>query len=396
MRRILLALLMLTMPALASAETFPLKYGPKTDAGMFTAQRPVMTLRRKPKTAAAEPKYNARPRYACFLYGIDGKDRPFVMAADKSDPQAAFYDLLYVDRDRDGDLREEQPVKANDWALLKLPLPAGGRSVERAFSVRLVPFMAGGCRVIIKDAGTWAGEIAFAGRKMHITLMDVNVNGIYDDPLEVVAGGRMERTADVFATRPMRGNTPDYAALHFCPAVMAIGGKLYDARVAPDGSAIAFEPFTGPAAAIETPSDGLSAVLITTAGRCVNGTSNGRRIPIPAGPFRVFVYSSLATDAKGVEWSMTGGIGNRAILTAEEGKTVQLKAGPPVRVTVSSSQGAKAKAGSTVKFTSNITDISGGGVSFAAFGKVPGPLNETIILIKQGEKVIARGKCEPG
>ncbi len=54
---------------------------------------------------AREPVYIAEPRYALFVLDLAGRFRCWAVA-DKSAPDAAHYDVLYFDRDGDGDLTE--------------------------------------------------------------------------------------------------------------------------------------------------------------------------------------------------------------------------------------------------------------------------------------------------
>lgn len=52
-----------------------------------------------------QPAFVAEPRYAMFVFDMAGDFRVW-MVADKSQPDAQYYDVLYVDLDGDGDLTE--------------------------------------------------------------------------------------------------------------------------------------------------------------------------------------------------------------------------------------------------------------------------------------------------
>jgi hypothetical protein len=79
---------------------------------------------------ASEPKYAAAPRYALLLVGTEGKTRLW-MAMDKSKADADQYDVLYLDRDGDGNLGEDgervaAPVNERggiDFRLGKVEIP---------------------------------------------------------------------------------------------------------------------------------------------------------------------------------------------------------------------------------------------------------------------------------
>jgi hypothetical protein len=53
-----------------------------------------------------EPAYVGKPRYAHFVFDAAGTHRVWAVI-DQSDPEKGWYDVLYLDRDGDGDLTEE-------------------------------------------------------------------------------------------------------------------------------------------------------------------------------------------------------------------------------------------------------------------------------------------------
>ena len=55
---------------------------------------------------AKEPTYVAEPRYALFVFGLEGKARMWAVL-DKSDAESPYYDVLYLDLDADGDLTDD-------------------------------------------------------------------------------------------------------------------------------------------------------------------------------------------------------------------------------------------------------------------------------------------------
>ncbi|MBK8977600.1 MAG: hypothetical protein IPM29_16945 [Planctomycetes bacterium] len=58
------------------------------------------------RSIVAEPDYAAEPRYALFVFGHAGEARMWAVL-DKSDPALDHYDVLYFDRDADGDLTDD-------------------------------------------------------------------------------------------------------------------------------------------------------------------------------------------------------------------------------------------------------------------------------------------------
>ncbi|MHC5011936.1 MAG: hypothetical protein ACYTG6_13490 [Planctomycetota bacterium] len=58
------------------------------------------------RAIAKEPAYVAEPRYALFLFGPRAEAWMWAVL-DKSDPELAYYDVLYFDRNANGDLTED-------------------------------------------------------------------------------------------------------------------------------------------------------------------------------------------------------------------------------------------------------------------------------------------------
>jgi len=388
---------MLAAASWAGAETFPLQYRATPEGQTMMPRAPLTAGSGKPEGIGAEPEYKAKPLYVRFAFGPEGEKKAFTLVVDKSSAKAKTYDLLYIDLDRDGDIREEKPLPAGQPVKFELPGTAGGKPLKRQFEVRVLSMGPDRCMVMVGETGTWTGKMTLAGKQMDIMLMDGNVNGIYNEPLQVVKGQpAMGRPTDGFLSKPIKGMIPDFSAIHLCPAIIEAGGKLYDVTIAPDGSSISFELAKGPFGTVETAADGITLLLIAADGRSLSVTAKDRKLRAPVGDARLMAYAAKRTDAKGTEWLMLGGVRSKSKLTVEEGKAARFRGGPPVRLSVKCDRGKKVQAGTTVKLSPVITDAAGEDVQIIPIGqKSPRP-SPAFVVVKQGEKVIARGKCEPG
>jgi hypothetical protein len=77
-------------------------------AAAATAEDPPFTpvdYDKLPRTITREPEYVADPLYALFLFGPAGKTRMWAVL-DKTRPDLAYHDVLYLDRNSNGDLTE--------------------------------------------------------------------------------------------------------------------------------------------------------------------------------------------------------------------------------------------------------------------------------------------------
>ena len=63
-----------------------------------------------PRKVSALPEFGSeQPRFGLFLFGLNGETRVWA-ALDEGNPGDGFYDVLYLDRDADGNLAEERPI----------------------------------------------------------------------------------------------------------------------------------------------------------------------------------------------------------------------------------------------------------------------------------------------
>lgn len=352
-----------------------------------------------------QPEYHGRPVYVLFPFGADGEKKPFLLVFGKSKAGQGEYDLLYVDSDRDGDIREEKAVSIGEEAEFEVSLLAGGKPVVYRFKINVfpgeeaelgipsneetgggetqAPSLAG---VLITSRGAWMGKFNLNGEAIDVALMDGNVNGIYNEP------------GDGFMSKLPRGFSLDYSAIHSCPALFEAGGRIYDVTLAPDGTSISFEPAKGPFGTIETEVEDLTLLLATGNGGRLTAKASNRRILVPAGRVNVFIYVAKKIDKDGSEWIAVGRIMGdpSGELNIEEGTATRIKAGPPLNLVVTSDMEKRLKPGSTVKFTPRILDSAGITVQVLPVSRKNPELPDTYIIIKQGDKVLTRGKCEHG
>jgi hypothetical protein len=201
----------------------------------------------------------------------------------------------------------------------------------------------------------------------------------------------------MFLTKPMTGLAPDFSAFGICPATLEVGGKLYNASVAADGSSIAFAPFTGKTATLTAP-EGLTTIL-AAGDRITTVTACDGKMLVPAGKIRPFIYSCRQKDKTGLEWMLMGQPNFKAKpINVPAGGTMAFPGGLPVKVSVTAGPVDKVTAGSTVKLIPSVTDPTDQPVRITPIpgkGKLP-PECPTVVVVKQGGKVLLRGKCESG
>jgi len=381
----------------ACAATFPLEYRLKAEKEMPRSPTWLTATPQKPEGIKADPAYKAKPLYARFPFGVGGQKKPFVLVLDKSSADPPGYNVVYIDRDRDGDVREEQPTRVNQsyQAELELPVAAGGKFVAYRFWAKLAAPTSGAPAVIISHKGTWGGKVSLAGTPMDILLFDRNDDGVYNEPW-TVREGRFQRPGDMLFTESPKGLALPYSAPHLCPAIIEAGGTLYNVTVAADGSSISFEPLKGPFGTVETPADGMTVSLHTANGRHQKATAKGRRIRAPVGEARAFFYNLKQASADGTEWWVTAWTRDMHKLAVEEGKTTRLPVGPPLQLSVRCEPGKKVEAGKEVRLRPALRDTAGWYVEIAHTREKTQRRPDASLVLKQGDRVIAQAKCKPG
>jgi hypothetical protein len=378
---------------------FKLTYGACSGAEMFGSNMRAQLGTKKPEGLTAEPKYKAKPQYGSLNLAADGKGKPFLVAVDKSEPTQRNFDILYIDRDRDGDLAEEKPIAiVRGKSDFELAISVKGKKINRLLSASTHMMSESASMLMLRDRGAWHGKARVGKANLDIILVDGNGNGVFNEAFQMPEGAKsMPGPPDMFLTKPMNAMAPDYGAFAICPATLAFDGKLYNAAVAADGSNIAFSPFTGKTAVLTAP-EGMSAIL-ATGDRITTVTTRDGKMLVPAGKIRPFIYSCRQKDKTGQEWVLLGQPNFKAKpINAPAGRSIAFPGGLPVKVGVKTSPAGKITAGSRVKLIVAVTDSSGQAVRISPLPGKGKPLAQspTVIVVKQGEKVLLRGKCESG
>ena len=390
----------------AEAQVFELTYGACAGGEMFYSRVHAQLGTEKPEGLTAEPKYKAKPQYGSLTLIAGGESKPFLVAIDKSTATGKTFDVLYIDRDRDGDLGDEKAITLGAGGGLgqgggdfELAVTVNGKQINRSFTARVFSMTESTTLLTLQDRGAWHGKATVGGAKLDIVLLDGNKNGVFNDALRLPEDGN-DRGArpDMFLTKPMTGPGPDYGTMGICPATLEIGGKLYNVTVAADGSSIAFAPLAGPTATLTAP-DGLSAIMCV-GDRMVTVTARDGKLVVPAGKIRPFIYAFNRKDAAGREWRLMSepDFAPKAI-ELPAGGSAAFPGKLPVQVSVKTAATGKITAGGTVNLAATITDAAGGAIRLLpifAKGEPQGPPAPVVIVIKQGEEVIARCKCEFG
>ena len=161
---LLVAATMAAAAPAAEAQVFELTYGPCAGSERFRSGVRAQLGTKKPEGITAEPKYQRMPQYGSLSLGPDGKNKPFLVAIDKSTPASKNFDVLYIDRDRDGDLGEEKAITIDQGGGdFELAVTVNGKQINRSFTARVFPMSGSATMLMLQDRGAWHGKATVGG-----------------------------------------------------------------------------------------------------------------------------------------------------------------------------------------------------------------------------------------
>jgi hypothetical protein len=244
---------------------------------------------------------------------------------------------LYVDTDSDSDYAEETPLTGSpgeegrfiSFPRVRVAGRAGGEKATGRFAVRAV--IAEGvlqyAYIVPTDACT--GRATLGGSEYAVAVVDANLNGLFNDAL-----GPAARFGPDFLAVDLDGDGTCKTSGEIQPLaeVVGVGSGFYAVEVAADGSSITFrQPKLAlgalRATGVETPlwvSSRTLRACLSPGSRRPDGTW-----PLPVGSYTIETLRISRQDDEGTFWWLQRG-SKRVSFTIAEGKTTDVKLGPPL------------------------------------------------------------------
>lgn len=344
---------------------------------------------------------------------------------------------LYFDRNHNGDLTDDKVIEATTstgnatrsqsiFPPVEVTVEADGEQYPYAFTIQTSAYAGTGysyARAYLRPACYREGDVELNGKKMHAVLVDYNANGRFDDPT-VVDGTRRSSSGALYPTygdslylesataSEEQKETPTTLARYFLGKVLCLEGKLFSMKIGPGGKALDLTPSTLPTGQVATALQGLQATFYGDLGVVEVSCDASGQATLPAGEWNLIAYTVTppkppeppAEEGKEGEESAAKKPTGRTMLTARattdvkpvqvaEGKTTDLKFGPPFEPRVTARANPRDKASLSL----SLTLIGSGGEACAGLyvdGKRP-DAPEFTISTKDGEEVAA-GKFKYG
>ncbi|MBT4817671.1 MAG: hypothetical protein HON70_18340 [Lentisphaerae bacterium] len=308
-----------------------------------------------PRAVVAEPRYiSSAPLFLTVPIG-PVEQGPVVMALDSSTTRDGDLDFLYVDRDRDGDLREEKPVIAvSQRGRQRFPMVhaftySGSRRSVYYFSIQ---HYGNGRRYRIRSCSYRRGTLAIGGKKYRVAVADSNGNGLCND--QAASPHRGDRLlVDLNGDGKWKGTEEcqDLGASNF------VLGDFYSFAVSPDGVKMAVSRCDRPRGRIRF-SNPVASILLCSENGVFGFKPEGKdTIEVPTGSYRISSLSlAEQRDAAGNTWSFSAGTHEAKIVpcVVREEQTSLMPLGAPFRVALTASESS-----GSLSVTAKITGQAG-------------------------------------
>ena len=394
-------------------------------------------VRREPQYQAEEPL-----RQVAVLGGQD-----FAFVLDKKDRESDFYDLLYFDRNANGDLTDEEPIEVDrrarrvsgsdflsvNFLPVDLELSAEGTQYPyRAWvsAVSYIVSMSAGAdqtetvhqiNISLSAACHREGTAVIDGVQRQFFLFDNNSDGRFDGFAEAVPR-RMASGEECWSVP--RSDwllvDPDPAdprhrigheitgvpGQHYLSQLLHLDGKNYDLAVTPAGDRLTLTPSARPTGRLSSTSEELTAVFFGDQGVVTVETGPDRPIALPAGEWRLLNYTLDRTgkEDRGTEeqdtpregWPLSflfaAAVGGEPVQVVAD-ETAALPMGPPYKAVAQLAP--HSRGAGMVQLELAFIGTGGERVTnlMVAGGRPPNP---TFEILGPDDEVVASGQFEYG
>ena len=333
-------------------------------------------------------------------------------------PELQVYNRLYFDLNHNGDLTDDEVVKANDaqgriytsssysygqfsFPRVDLTVDADGTKVEYAFLFSGYVQAQENYQYAtasLNSAAYREGEMTLDGKKRRVVLVDYNSNARFDDKATVTT----VHTSDGEATYAIPGDMiyvdPDpsggsymygYDATtnddqQYVAELVDIDGKFYELDLTAAGDKITLSASTAPVGYVKNPSKGYRAMVFSDKRVLKISWNESGKTPLPVGDWKLASYTIDGTGQEntakadkeepsllnmlanaitgsravaGPRFSMVSARapGDYAAVKVREGETVDMPFGPPYKPVVT----ASGQGGETVSLSMSLVGAAG-------------------------------------
>jgi hypothetical protein len=287
-------------------------------------------IRKEPAEYHSEHPFRGVARLGTQEYG-------FVF--DSKDAESKGYGRLYLDRNHNGDLTDDEVIEAERerdrssssytyvysyYPRVDLTIEAGGTKLDYAFTpyvyVRSTDeYSYGSAR--FTSAAYREGEITLDGKKRHVVVLDHNSNGRFDDQSKILpdvmySGGRVyAQYGDKLLVDPGKA-TSGYRSpydvstsddQHYVSKLVNVDGRFYDLEISPAGDKLSLTPSSAPIGFVANPNERFRAIVYGDQGFLKLSGNKAEPLPLPEGEWKLLSYTIDRTGWEKPSEEVAGG-----------------------------------------------------------------------------------------
>jgi len=248
--------------------------------------------------------------WGCFKLDGNDNDGKLAVGIGKSKADARDFDLVYIDRNRNFDLSDDEPVKLNEWVAVQAHQgPKDGDRTANPMMVRVQTMGVVGIdiftpgafvrKVTLQCKGGWKGRIKSSAGVVECALVDSDLDGIYDDDLFVDDNGFGK------AVPTRRSDRYNFQMVRLDQPLTFWLSKFYSIKTNGIGSKLIIEPYAGPAGTVsvsEVKVNGIRGKVLYARARAENRYTPietlGKPIELPAGKCRLLATVSVFSNGR--------------------------------------------------------------------------------------------------
>jgi len=279
---------------------------------------------RPPELKTPPPNLSGKP----FFGRVLGKR---LVVLDRGRPNSSVYDLLWLDRNKDGRLSDDERFE------LKLAHQGyRGATVSLEFDGAILQIFTVLARVTsdmafvqVLNAGYYSGDVAFGDKAYRVALVDRNANGLFNDATKDGVHGDLV-LIDQNGDGRFDARRRESQDLFYVGKYVRVDGKFWRVVVAPDGAEIGVERAEPAMGRLQLDEKDVAIVIVGQEGRyCLSRETDGELFETPAGSYELESVFIRRETRDGRHWTLKSREGRKPFSVVEN-QTTKVNVGDPL------------------------------------------------------------------
>jgi len=392
----------------------------------YTAGQYLRPTTRSAERLSAEPKYRSRmPLYVVAQLG-NGADKRYTIVLDESKGTGRGYDILYVDRNNNENLTDDQRIAGRirqqgtsyttaTFGPIEVMVDYGDRTTPYYFSVEYNRYGESGIRLGAREvhnmnlrlqtSGYYTGVVLLGSSERRIAIVDFNGNGLFNEffkPRYDMRGpeGRLYAIGDQILIDVNGDGRFESGELYPYAKHLQVDGKWHSLGIVAHGATVAVQEPDLKLGTLQIPDKkGSCSLQLASKGGILKLEETGQDIQVPADTYQVYAHTIQVPHSSGNwRYEAYGTTSSKKFQVAEE-SVLPLSFGAPILVNIShrarGSQYVQPKAGDTIQLS--LTFSGQGGETYTNIEKNGRrPTAPTFKVVNEAGKIVDKGTFKYG